>query len=73
MEKVTKTEPKKEISKFTIGTLAKNSQKLFGVSQSTFAGATFGISGTYSVDEMKAIIDKWLKKPIVKQKKKEVD
>lgn len=73
MDKATKPEQKAEPTKFPIGTLAKNSQKLFGVSQSTFAGATFGLKGEHSVDEMKAIINKWLKKPAVQQKKKEVE
>lgn len=73
MDKATKPEQKAVVKKFSISTLAKNSRKLFGVSQSTFAGATFGMTGEYTVDEMKAIISKWLKKPAVQQKKKEVE
>lgn len=37
-------------------------ERFFGVSASTFAGATAGMSGDYSVAEMKDHINKWLKR-----------
>lgn len=43
---------------------AAGCRTLFGVSASTFAGATAGMSGDYSVAEMKDHINKWLKKEV---------
>lgn len=50
--------------KFSIATLRKNCVKIFGVSSSTFDGATHGIDGEYTVKEMKSVIDKWHKKEV---------
>lgn len=62
-----KTEsPKKQqgkaTKKFTVEKLGKNCRELFGVSSSTYAGATYGMTGDYTVEEMKAHIEKWGKK-----------
>lgn len=48
--------------KFSIEKLRENSKKLFGIPQSTFDGAASGLNGEYTVQEMKDIISKWLKK-----------
>lgn len=48
--------------KYPIDRLRANCRKLFGVSGSTFAGATFGLTGAYTVEEMKTIIEAWKKK-----------
>ena len=53
-----------EEQKYPIDTLRENSYALFGVSTSTFDGATVGVTGKCSVEEMKTIINKWLNKPI---------
>lgn len=45
--------------KFTIERLAENSMRLFGVGISTYAGATYGLTGTYTVEEMRNIINEW--------------
>ena len=50
--------------KFPLEKLAAGCRTLFGVSASTFAGATAGMSGDYSVAEMKDHINKWLKKEV---------
>jgi hypothetical protein len=50
--------------KYSIGTLSKNCKKLFGVSQSTFAGATFGLTGEFTVEDMDGKIKEWLKKEV---------
>jgi hypothetical protein len=50
--------------KFSIETLSKNCKKLFGVSQSTYAGATFGLTGEFTVEEMDGKIKNWLKKEV---------
>lgn len=50
----TKAEPK-----FSVEKLGANCRQLFGVSSCTFAGATHGLTGTYTVTEMKAHIEKW--------------
>ena len=48
--------------KFPVEKLAANCGRLFGVSSCTFAGATHGMTGEYTVEEMKAYIEKWSKK-----------
>lgn len=45
--------------KFTVEKLGENCHQLFGVSSCTFAGATHGMTGEYTVAEMKAHIEKW--------------
>lgn len=50
--------------KFPLEKLAAGCKTLFGVSTSTFAGATAGMTGDYSVAEMKEHINKWLKKEV---------
>lgn len=57
---VTKATPQK----FPLEKLAAGCKTLFGVSSSTFAGATAGMTGDYSVAEMKEHINKWLKKEV---------
>ncbi|MCC8157310.1 MAG: hypothetical protein LIO54_08545 [Oscillospiraceae bacterium] len=58
------TETTKEETKFSLENLAKNCRPLFGVSSCTFAGATAGLTGEYTVSEMKSIIKKWCGKEI---------
>ncbi len=48
--------------KYTAGKLQENCRKLFGVSTSTFVGATYGMTGSYTVEEMKTHIEAWKKK-----------
>lgn len=50
--------------KYTIDKLRANCRKLFGVSTSTFAGATYGMTGKYTVEEMKAHIEAWERKGV---------
>lgn len=50
--------------KFTVEKLAANCRRLFGVSASTFAGATYGMTGEYTVEEMKAHIEAWGKRGV---------
>lgn len=50
--------------KFTVEKLQANCRELFGISTSTFAGATYGMTGTYTVEEMKAHIEAWRKKEV---------
>ena len=50
--------------KFTVEKLRQNCQKLFNVSQSTFDGAVYGLSGEYTVPEMKKIISSWQNKEV---------
>ena len=50
------TEPK-----FTIEKLKENCLRIFGVSTSTFVGATYGMTGKYTVEEMKTHIENWKK------------
>lgn len=50
--------------KFTIEKLKENCRQLFGVSTSTFAGASRGMAGTYTIEEMKAHIEAWKRKGV---------
>ncbi|MEZ3514473.1 MAG: hypothetical protein K1W37_04240 [Lachnospiraceae bacterium] len=52
----------KTAKKYTVEKLQANCRQLFGVSTSTFAGATYGITGDYTVEEMQAHIEAWKKK-----------
>ncbi len=54
----------KEEPKFTIEELKDRSFSLFGVSSSTYVGATSGLKGKYTVRELKSIISGWLKKEV---------
>lgn len=48
--------------KFSIENLGNNCLTLFGVTSSTFAGATYGLDGEYTVEEMTKIIANWQSK-----------
>lgn len=53
-----------EAPKFSVEQLKADAFKLFGVSQSTYVGATYGLDGKYTVQEMKGHIEEWLKKEV---------
>lgn len=55
---------KVETPKFSVARLGENCRQLFGVSSCTYAGATHGLTGEYTVEEMKAHIDSWRKKEV---------
>lgn len=56
-----------EERKFPYEVLKANCMRLFHVTSSTFIGATIGKEdGEYTVDEMKSIVDSWLKKEVKK-------
>lgn len=57
-------EKKAQATKFPIEKLAANCRRLFGVSTCTFAGATHGLTGEYTVEEMKKHIEKWRKQEV---------
>lgn len=44
---------------FTIERLRRDCLTLFGVTPSTYNGATHGLQGDYTVDDMRARIAKW--------------
>jgi uncharacterized protein YgiB involved in biofilm formation len=50
--------------KFTVERLAVDCRQLFGVSSCTYAGATHGMTGEYTVEEMKAHIKEWCSKEV---------
>lgn len=50
--------------KFPIEKLSANCRQLFGVSSCTFAGATHGLTGEYTVEEMRKHIEKWRKQEV---------
>jgi len=49
---------------FSVEALRDKCLRLFGVTVSTFDGATYGLDGKYTVEEMKNIIAKWLNKEV---------
>ena len=49
-------------SKYPVERLGKYCRALFGCSSTTFAGATAGLTGEYTVNEMEKIIQKWSEK-----------
>lgn len=59
-----KTTAKTAERTFTLDALQKHCKELFGVTSSTFAGATNGMSADkkYTVEEVKKTIDEWGKK-----------
>lgn len=61
--------------KFAIERLRRECLSLFDVTVSTFDGATFGLKGEYSVEEMRVHIKKWQNMRVepVKKTKKEVN
>lgn len=55
----------KKERKIPLEKLRRSCVKLFGISPSTFDGAAVGLTESkYTVKEMRAIIDKWLKKEV---------
>ena len=48
--------------KYSIEKLRDNCLALFGVTSSTFDGATHKLDGEYTVEEIKTTIEKWQKK-----------
>lgn len=50
--------------KFAVDKLRENCRRLFGVSTSTFDGATYGMTGKYTVEELKAHIEAWKKRGV---------
>ncbi len=64
MAELTKTTAKTAVRKFTVAKLRENCRELFGISTSTFDGAAYGLTGKYTVDEMKARIKAWEKKEV---------
>jgi hypothetical protein len=57
--------------KFKLERLRQDCLQIFGVTTSTFDGATCGKSGEYTIDEAKKIIDGWLKTSIALANKKD--
>lgn len=57
--KVETTEPK-----YTLEALKKVCMTVFGVTSSTFAAATYKMTGEYTITEMKKHIEAWLKKEV---------
>ena len=54
----------KVVKKYTVERLQAACRRLFGVSTSTFVGATYGMTGSYTIEEMRARIEAWCKKGV---------
>lgn len=55
---------KETAPKFTVEKLAEYARELFGVSSCTYAGATHGLTGEFTVEEMKQHIETWKNKEV---------
>lgn len=56
---------KKAETKFPLDTLRRDCVKLYKITSSTFAGATASLpDGEYTIEEVRTVIDKWLKKEV---------
>lgn len=64
MAKTIKKQPVKKGRTYSVDKLEDNCLQLFNVTKSTFAGATYGLKGEYTIAELKEIIDKWLKEGV---------
>lgn len=62
MSKKSETTPSPE--KFTVAQIRDNAYELFGITVSTFDGATYNKKGKYTIDEIQDFINKWLKKEV---------
>ena len=51
-----------EEQSYSLEQLRANCLTLFGVTQSTFDGATYGLAGNFSIEKMKSHIKLWQKK-----------
>lgn len=56
---------------FTLDRLRKDCLRLFGITVSTFDGATLGLTGRYSVEEMRSRIERWKNTRVLPAKKEE--
>lgn len=65
------TKPAAVERKIPIEKLRRGCLKLFGITPSTFDGATVGLTGKFTVAEMQAHIDKWLNTPVSLGRKEE--
>ncbi len=64
---ITEAEPDNKTAatpKFSVSRLREKCYDIFGVTTSTFDGATYGLSGEYTVEEMKDKIKIWQKKEV---------
>lgn len=61
MAKITENE---QARKFPLDKLAANCRELFGVSACTFAWAAYGLSGEFTVAEMRERLEKWSRKGV---------
>ncbi len=53
-----------DIKKYRLDDLRKNCLALFNVTVSTFDGAVTGLTGEYTISEIKNIINKWKTKEV---------
>jgi hypothetical protein len=55
---------------FSLECLRADCLAVFGVTQSTFDGATFGLKGEFTISAIKEIIEAWHNKPLLPPDKK---
>lgn len=55
--------------KIPIEKLRRSCLKLFGVTPSTFDGATAGLTGSFTTAEMRSYLSEWLAKPVLLKEK----
>lgn len=62
--KTTKEKPTTSVKTYTIAQLRSCCQELFGVSDATFAGATLGLEGRFTEEQMRTRLEAWGKETI---------
>lgn len=64
IQKSAEQSPREFQRKFTLAQLRENCRKLFGVSISTFDGATYGLTDKYTIEEIRTRIETWSSKGV---------
>ena len=54
-----------EATKFPLETLRRDCMKLYGVTTSTFDGATLGMAGAYGIEEIRSLLRAWKTKEVI--------
>lgn len=64
-EKAAAEEAPQTLTKFPLETLRRDCMKLYGVTTSTFDGATLGMAGAYGIEEIRSLIRAWKTKEVI--------
>ena len=60
-----KTQSEIVSTKFPLERIRRDCERVIGVSKGTFDGATSGLKGEFTIDEIRGITETWLRKPVI--------